>query len=151
MMPCADNIVCVCAVSAWLSEVDSDNVAAVDSGFDIMKETNNHLSIPQADQLTAQQPDLGKFIPDEDTSITMDLTLDLGSAYGERIVRRGVKLGSSDFSGSVSDLTAEVDFEIGPDVSSESPCTLCSSFLLHFLCMLMRSACAKKITRHGTA
>ena len=85
-----------------------------------MKQINEQLSLPQPDQRAAQQLDLATFIPDEDTSITVDLTLDLGSAGGDKVVRRGVKMGASDFSGAVSDLTAEVDFEIGPDVSSES-------------------------------
>lgn len=114
-------------MNAWLSAVASDDTTAADSSrFEIMKEINEQLSIPQADQLAAQQLDLAPFIPDEDTSITVDLTLDLGSAAGDTIIRTGVIMGASDFSGVVSDLTAEVDFEIGPDVSSESSCTFCS-------------------------
>ena len=84
-----------------------------------MKEINGQLSLPQANQLPAQQDDLAKIISNEDSSITVDLTLDLGSAGGDKKIRRGVKLGTSDFDSTVSDLTAEVDFEIGPDVSSE--------------------------------
>lgn len=84
-----------------------------------MKEINGQLSLPQADQLPAQQDDLAKITSNEDSSITVDLTLDLGSAGRDRVIRRGVKLGSSNFDSTVSDFTAEVDFEIGPDVSSE--------------------------------
>ena len=132
---------CVCfAVNAWLSAVASDDAAVDDSSrfqnmkqindaavadsssFQNMKEINKQLSIPQSDQLTAQQVDLTKFIPEDDTSTSVDLMLGLGSAGGDKVIRRGVKVGASDYSGSVSDLTAEVDFEIGPDVSSECPC-----------------------------
>lgn len=115
------------AVNAWLSAVASDDTTAADSSrFEIMKEINERLSIPQADQLAAQQLDLATFIPHEDTSITMDLMVDLGSAGSDRVLRRGIKVGASDFSGVVSDLTAEVDFEIGPDVTSKSTCTCCT-------------------------
>ena len=86
----------------------------MDTKFSIMKEINGQLSIPQA-----QQDDLNRAASDEDSSVTVDLTLDLGSASGKRVIRRSVKLGGSDLDGTVSDLTAEVDFEIGPDVSSE--------------------------------
>lgn len=109
------------AVSAWLSEVDSDGMATSDLGLDIVK------GIGQADQLIVQQLTLGKPIPDEDASITVDLTVDLNSAGGDTVIRRGIKLGASDVSSSVSDLVAEVDFEIGPDVSSEFIHTLCST------------------------
>ena len=122
----------MCAVNAWLSAVASDDSTAADSSrFEIMKQINEQLSIPQADQLAAQQLDLATFIPDEDTSITVDLSLDLGSAGGDKVVRRGVKMGASDVSGVVSDLTAEVDFEIGPDVSSE--CLLAPAAVLDTL------------------
>ena len=110
------------AVNAWLSAVASDDATVADSSrFQIMKENNKQHSIPQPDQLTAQQVDLAKFIPEEDTSINVDLMLDLRPAGGDRTISRGVKVGASEYS-SVSDLTAEVDFEIGPDVSSEPPC-----------------------------
>lgn len=74
-------------------------------------------------QLLTQQLNLGKFLPAEDNSITLDLTLDLNSAGGDKLIRRDIKLGASDLGSSVSDLVAEVDFEIGPDVSSELLCS----------------------------
>lgn len=110
-------------MNAWLSEVTSDDAEVAESSrFEVTKEINKQLSVPQPGQLTAQQVDLHRFIPNDDTSISADLVLDLGLAEGNKMIRRGVKVGASDYSGSVSDLTAEVDFEIGPDVSSESLC-----------------------------
>lgn len=115
-------------MNAWLSALASDDAEVADSStFELMKEMNKQLSIPQPDQLTAQQVDLTKIIPDDDTSVTVDLVLDVGSAEGGKVINRRVRLGASDYSSSVSDLTAEVDFEIGPDVSSESPCNFCKS------------------------
>ena len=126
------------AVNAWLSEVTSDDAAVADSSrFAVMKEINKQLSIPQPGQLTAQQVDLVRFIPDDDTSIAVDLLFDLGSAGGDKVIRREVKVGASDRSGSVSDLTAEVDFEIAPDVSSESPCNCNKRHCWHSGCFTM--------------
>ena len=89
-----------------------------------MKEINNKLSVAQLDQLTARQTarqdDFSSDHTDDDSSLTLDLTVDIASAGGDRLMRRGLTIGGSDLGSSVADLTAEVDFEIGPDVSSES-------------------------------
>lgn len=114
---------CYAAVSVWLGGSDAeDYLSSVDAKFSIMKEINNQLSVAQLDQLLTEQDDLSSDFTDADSSITLDLTVDVGTAEGERVVRRGVTIGASDFGSSVADLTAEVDFEIGPDVTSK-PCT----------------------------
>lgn len=83
--------------------------------------------VDQADhQLLTQQLNLGKFLPAEDDSITLDVTFDFDSAGGDKVIRRDIRLGALDLSSSVSDLVAEVDFEIGPDVSSEFLCSFSS-------------------------
>ena len=133
------------AVNAWLSAVASDDARVADSSrFELMKEMNKQLSIPQPDQLTAQQFDLAKFIPDDDNSVIVDLVVDVGSTRGDKVLSRGVRLGAFDYGSSVSDLTAEVDFEIGPDVSSESLC----NFFWHSLLILCSPCTNIAVTQH---
>lgn len=123
---CLLTLSAVCfTVGIWLGGSDTDNyLSSVDSKFSIMKEINNKLSVAQLDQLTARQTarqdDFSSDHTDDDSSLTLDLTVDIASAGGDRLMRRGLTIGGSDLGSSVADLTAEVDFEIGPDVSSES-------------------------------
>ena len=75
------------------------------------------------DMLMSHYADSDSSSLDSDSSITLDLTVDVGPYGGDRVVRRGVTIGASDFGSSVADLTAEVDFEVGPDVSGEQKST----------------------------
>lgn len=106
-------------VGVWLhGDDEEDSLSSLDAKFLIMREINDQLSAAQLDQLTSQQDDLTIDYGD-DASITMDLTVDVGSAGVDSVVRRGVTIGASDFGSSIADLSAKVDFEIGPDVSSD--------------------------------
>lgn len=106
-------------MGVWLhGDDEEDSLSSLDAKFLIMREINDQLSAAQLDQLTSQQDDLTIDYGD-DASITMDLTVDVGSAGVDSVVRRGVTIGASDFGSSIADLSAKVDFEIGPDVSSE--------------------------------
>ena len=108
-------------MGVWLDGSDAQNyLSSVDAKFNLMKEINNQLSVAQPDQLSAQQGaeasiDYGGV----DSSITLDLTVDVEVGGGQRLVRKGVTIGASDLSSSIAELTAEVDFEVGPDVSGE--------------------------------
>ncbi|KAL0049626.1 hypothetical protein WJX82_006235 [Trebouxia sp. C0006] len=106
-------------VGVWLDGSDAqDYLSSVDAKFNLMKEINNQLSVAQPDQLSAQQgAEASNDYGGVDSSITLDLTVDVESCGGERLVRRGVTIGASDLSSSIAELTAEVDFEVGPDVS----------------------------------
>ena len=105
----------------WLDGSDAqDYLSSVDAKFNLMKEINNQLSVAQPDQLSAQQgAEASNGYGGVDSSITLDLTVDVEACGGERLVRRGVTIGASDLSSSIAELTAEVDFEVGPDVSGE--------------------------------
>ena len=112
-------VVCL-AVGVWLDGSDAQGyLSSVDAKFNLMKEINHQLSVAQPDQLSAQQGADANDYGGVDSSITLDLTVDVELGGGERVVRRGVTIGASDLSSSIADLTAEVDFEIGPDVSGE--------------------------------
>jgi len=113
-------VVCL-AVGVWLDGSDAQGyLSSVDAKFNLMKEINNQLSVAQPDQLSAQQGAEANDYGGVDSSITLDLTVDVELGGGERLVRRGVTIGTSDLSSSIAELTAEVDFEVGPDVSGES-------------------------------
>ena len=116
------------AVGAWLAEPAAGDLNPLDAKFSIMKEINNKLSVAQLDQLTTHEqraegrgqgaePIRGQYF-DQD-SYTVDLTLGIGASDGQGGFSRGVTLEAFDMGGLVTDLTAEVDFEIGPDVSRE--------------------------------
>lgn len=105
-------------VGVWLDGSDAQEyLSSVDANFNLMKEINNQLSVAQPDQLSAQQGAEANDFGVADSSITLDLTVDVELGGGARVVRKGVSIGASDLSSSIADLTAEVDFEIGPDVS----------------------------------
>ncbi len=113
-------VVCL-AVGVWLDGSDAQEyISSVDANFNLMKEINNQLSVAQPDQLSAQQGAEANDYGGVDSSIILDLTVDVELGGGERLVRRGVTIGTSDLSSSIAELTAEVDFEVGPDVSGES-------------------------------
>ena len=120
---------CVClqplyaaAVPMWLAETNVGLDA--DSAGSLTEVVSSLLSTAQPDQMTTGQgnlvSDMMTDLADTDSSITLDLTVDVGPSGAERVVRRGVTIGASDFGSSVADLTAEVDFEVAPDVSGES-------------------------------
>ncbi|DBA86607.1 TPA: hypothetical protein ACH3X1_005076 [Trebouxia sp. C0004] len=103
-------------VGVWLDGSDAQEyLSSADAKFNLMKEINNQLSVAQPYQLSAQKgaSDFGGV----DSGFTLDLTVDVELGGGERVVRKGVTIGASDLSSSIADLTAEVDFEVGPDVS----------------------------------
>ncbi|KAL0021114.1 hypothetical protein WJX79_010125 [Trebouxia sp. C0005] len=105
-------------VGVWLDGSDAQEyLSTVDAKFNLMKEINNQLSVAQPDQLSAQQGAEANDCGGADSSITLDLTVDVELGGGERVVRKGVTIGATDLSSSIADLTAEVDFEVGPDVS----------------------------------
>ena len=104
----------------WLDGSDAqDYLSSVDAKFNLMKEINNQLSIAQPDELSAQQGVEANDYGSADSSITLDLTVDVELGGGERVVKKGVTIGASDLSSSIADLTAEVAFEVGPDVSGQ--------------------------------
>ncbi len=107
-------------MGVWLDGSDAqDYLSSVDANFNLMKEINNQLSVAQPDQLLAQQDAEANDYSGVDSSITLDLTVDVELSGGERVLRKGVTIGASDLSSSIAELTAEVDFEVGPDVSGE--------------------------------
>ena len=108
-------------MGVWLDGSDAQEyLSSVDAKFNLMKEINNQLSVAQPDQLSAQPCAEANDYGGVDSSITLDLIVDVELGGGERVVRRGVTIGASDLSSSIADLTAEVDFEVGPDVSGGS-------------------------------
>lgn len=104
---------CATAVPMWLAQtnVASNTVSA--SAGSLTDAVTSMLSTSQPDQMPVAQSNLianmMSDVTDTDSSIILELTVDVGPSGGERVVRRGVTIGAADFGSSVADLIAEVD------------------------------------------